>query len=112
MSFSAASRSIPGTLIVIATSMPNAPGLPVCGPMLTEASIDTSPGSLIFSLFATAFIAPMKQAEYPEANSCSGLVPGPPLPPSSLGVSSFKSMIPSDERVLPVRPPVEVAWAV
>ena len=41
---------------------------------------------------------------------CSGLVPGRPLPPSSFGVVSLTSRMPSDERgrALP-RPPVEVA---
>ena len=43
--------------------MPNAPGLPVIGPIDTSAVIDTSAGRLIFCSPATAFIAPMKQAE-------------------------------------------------
>ena len=54
---------MPGSLIFIATAMLNAPGLPVIGPKLTEASIETSSVSLTLSRAATAFSAPMKQAE-------------------------------------------------
>jgi hypothetical protein len=56
-------------------------------------------------------MAPMKQAEYPAANNCSGLV-APPGPPNSLGGASFTSSKPSLETERPSRPPVEVATAV
>ena len=50
-------------MIAIATAMPNAPGLPAIGPIDTSDLIDTLAGRLIFWRAATAFIAPMKQAE-------------------------------------------------
>ena len=59
-SASAWAFSKPGILIAMATWMPKPP---VMGPMPTSAVIDTSSGSLIFCAPATAFIAPMKQAE-------------------------------------------------
>src|SRR5690606_10709069 len=62
-SFSAASRSRPGPVIRIATSIPKAPALPVSGPIETSASIFGSPASFVFWRAATAFIAPRKQAE-------------------------------------------------
>ena len=62
-SASAAALSMPGTVTAIATAMLNAPGFPLIGPMDTSALIETSAGSLVFCMPATAFIAPMKQAE-------------------------------------------------
>ena len=60
---SAAALSMPGTVTTITTATPKAPGLPVNGPMETSDLIYTSAGRAIFCLAATAFIAPMKQAE-------------------------------------------------
>jgi hypothetical protein len=40
----------------------------------------TSAGSAIFMVRATRPIAPMKQADHPAANNCSGLVPAPGCP--------------------------------
>ena len=54
---------MPGTEICIETEIPKAPGLPVIGPIDTSAVMLTSEGSTIFWRAATAFIAPMKQAE-------------------------------------------------
>ena len=54
---------MPGTEMAIATATPKAPGLPACGPMETSALIDTSAGKLVLLRAATAFMAPMKQAE-------------------------------------------------
>jgi len=62
-SASVAGFSMPGTVIVIATAMPKAPGLPTIGPIETSDLIDTLAGRLIFWRAATAFIAPMKHAE-------------------------------------------------
>ena len=59
----AAALSMPGIETAMSTAMPKAPGLPVIAPIDTSAVIDTSAGRLIFCFAATAFIAPMKQAE-------------------------------------------------
>src|SRR5664279_5778837 len=65
-----------------------------------------------FSRRAISFSALRKQAAYPAANSCSGLV-APPGPPISTGVARSTSTMPSDERLCPLRPsPVAVAEAV
>jgi hypothetical protein len=62
---------------------------------------------------ATSFSALWKQAAYPHANSCSGLVvPGVSGPPSPLGRVSWRSRLPSDEVTRPSRPPSAVAMAV
>jgi hypothetical protein len=45
-------------------------------PRSTSASTATSPGSAIFMLRATRPIAPMKQADQPAANNCSGVGAG------------------------------------
>src|SRR5699024_5225480 len=52
-----------------------------------------------------------KQAPYPTANSCSGLVP-PPGPPCSLGVRRLTSIDLSSVAPRPSRPPVISALAV
>src|SRR5204862_3164409 len=52
-----------------------------------------------------------KQAAYPAAKSCSGLVPAP-LPPSSVGGARVTASLPSELMALPSRPPVAVAIAV
>jgi len=57
---------------------------------------------LTFSVPAALPMAPMKQADQPAANSCSGLVPVP-LPP---GGDSWMSRWPSLLRDAPRRPPV------
>lgn len=44
--------------------------------------------------------------------SCSGFVPGPPIPPISVGVESTTSSTPSAVFAVPSRPPVAVAWVV
>ncbi|MNT77499.1 hypothetical protein D3C72_2166210 [compost metagenome] len=59
--------------------------------------------------FAAAFpIAPIKQADQPAANNCSGFVPGPVDP----GVESLISNLPSELRDSPVLPPVVCVTAV
>src|SRR5436305_185410 len=58
-----------------------------------------------------AGLAHWRQAANPAANSCSGLV-APPGPPSSFGVASSTSRMPSSERARPLRPPSAVAIAV
>jgi hypothetical protein len=57
-------------------------------------------------------MAPWKQAAYPAAKSCSGLVvPGASDPPSALGNESFTLRFPSLETASPARPPGrDVEW--
>src|SRR5208282_1751782 len=63
----------------------------------------TSTGTATFNLPATSFVALMKQADQPAANSCSGLVPVPEVP----GDESLTSRRPSMLREMPPsRPPV------
>src|SRR5687768_9450922 len=59
----------------------------------------------IFDSPAAAAIAPPKQAEYPAANNCSGLVPGPFDP----GGERFKLIFPSGLVAFPSRPAVAPA---
>ncbi|MEI9986315.1 MAG: hypothetical protein WDN69_25985 [Aliidongia sp.] len=59
-------------------------------------------GSVIFLARAACPIAPMKQADQPAANNCSGLVPLPEVP----GDESMMSKRPSELREAPSRPPV------
>src|SRR5450755_3141720 len=65
------------------------------GPMPTVEVTDASAGTFGPPCEATNFIAPMKQAAYPAAKSCSGLLPAPPPPPSSFGVASLTFNVPS-----------------
>ncbi len=60
---------------------------------------------------ATTLMALWKQAEYPRAKSCSGLVP-PPAPPISTGGRMSRSKMPSEDRPCPSRPPFTLASAV
>src|SRR5690606_27674088 len=53
-----------------------------------------------------------KQAAYPAAKSCSGLVCAPPLPPNSRGVLTSRSSTPSEDLICPFLPPVALAVAV
>src|SRR5258708_22096635 len=50
-----------------------------------------------------------KQAAYPPAKSCSGLVASP-LPPSAPGSASLRSSRPSSLRIEPSRPPLAVTF--
>src|SRR5262249_10272941 len=59
----------------------------------------------IFAWLAASPIAPPKQAEYPAAKSCSGLVPGPCDP----GGDRARSILPSGLVALPSRPAVAPA---
>lgn len=70
-------------------------------PRSTSASTATPAGSATFMLFATRPMAPMKQADQPAPNSCSGLVPTPAEP----GRDSLMSRRPSELRAVPSRPP-------
>lgn len=70
---------------------------------------DASAGTFGPPCEATNFIAPMKQAAYPAAKSCSGLLPAPPPPPSSFGVASLTFNVPSSVAAWPSRPPVALA---
>src|SRR5665213_2207575 len=65
----------------------------------TFLRLDTTPSAL------------WKQAAYPAANSCSGLVP-PPCPPMASGTRTSTSNTPSLLRACPSRPPVVLASAV
>jgi hypothetical protein len=53
-----------------------------------------------------------KHVAYAAAKSCSGLLPGPPVPPSSFGVLMLMLRLPSAETATPSRPPVAVAFVV
>ena len=99
-------RSTPGSEIFSSASIPKPVSI---GPMPMIPVIETSAGKATFSFRATNFNAPKKQAEYPAAKSCSGLVPASPFPPNSLGVVNFTSKTLSEEMALPSRPPVAVA---
>ncbi len=59
-------------------------------------------------LRATNSIADPKHPDQPAAKSCSGLVPVPGLP----GRDRLTSRRPSEQRDMPVRPPVVWAFAV
>ncbi len=72
---------------------------------LTSAVIDESMS--FFCFLAIKFKAPSKQAEYPAANSCSGLVPSSLL--FGEGFTRVKSIIPSSDLTRPSRPPTAVA---
>src|ERR687892_32530 len=61
---------------------------------------------------ATASSDDWKQAPKPTANSCSGLVPGPPGPPMASGTDSWRSRRRSLVRPWPARPPSMIASAV
>ena len=66
------------------------------------------PGSFLLVLSAAAIIAERKQAEYPAANSCSGLVvfKASPLPPSPVGKLVLSMRLPSELLISPSsRPP-------
>src|SRR6266851_3778889 len=78
----------------------------------TSASTAASAGSRVLILAAARPIAPMKQADQPAANSCSGLVPGLSAPPICFGTDSLISRRPSELRDAPSRPPVVWALAV
>jgi hypothetical protein len=54
--------------------------------------------------WATDSSADWKQAPSPTANSCSGLVLGPPGPPMFSGTESWTSRRPSEVRPWPARP--------
>src|ERR1700722_4313408 len=59
----------------------------------------------------TTLRALWKQAAYPAANNCSGLVP-PPFPPMDSGTRTSRSKTPSLLLACPSRPPVVLASAV
>src|ERR687892_732954 len=92
-----------------ATCRPKPP-CPV-GPIPTRVVILVSLASSLWP-WATASSEDWKQAPKPTANSCSGLVPGPPGPPMSSGTESWRSRRPSEVRPTPARPPCTVASAV
>src|SRR5471032_1528595 len=60
----------------------------------TSASTDRSAGNTTFNLPAALPSAPIKQADQPAANNCSGFVPSPALP----GEDSLISRRPSSLR--------------
>ncbi len=81
--------------------------------LLADADLRVTAASLT-STFACRPTRPRalpKQAAYPAANSCSGLVPWP-FPPISTGTPSARSSVPSELTVRPSRPWVAVAAAV
>jgi hypothetical protein len=95
---------------MLMTSVTARPKALPSGPMPTSADTVDSPGSSL-ARRATTRSALWKQAEYPAANSSSGLVPLP-SPPISAGGARSKSMRWSDEVTWPLRPsPVDVAFA-
>jgi hypothetical protein len=102
----ASALSMPGIEIFSSTSMPKPLG--IC-PIPKVPSMATSFGNAIFSRALTYFSAPMKHALYPAANSCSGFVPSPPPPPSSLGRVSLGSRLLSGTVARSSRPPVTCA---
>jgi hypothetical protein len=65
-------------------------------------------GSAIFILVAASPIGPMKQADQPAANICSGFVPVPDEP----GIDRLTSRRPSELRDAPSRPPVVCVFPV
>lgn len=71
-------------------------------PRSTSASTAVSADRATCSLRAASPIAPMKQADQPAANSCSGLVPPPGVP----GDDSLTSRRPSELREAPSRQPL------
>src|SRR6266478_5767882 len=74
-----------------------------CGPISpTRSSQDQ-----ISDLFGRSAFS--KQAAYPPAKSCSGLVASP-LPPSARGSASLRSSRPSSLRIEPCRPPLAVTF--
>ena len=94
-------------LMISVTARPKASS---SGPMPTSADTVDSPGSSL-ARRATIRSALWKHAEYPAANSCSGLVPLPSPPISAAGRSRSRRW--SDETTWPLRPsPVDVAFAV
>jgi len=90
---------MPGSEMSSATLMPGllATALSAMGPTPTSAVIDASAGTVHCCRAAVTLIDARKHAEYPAANSCSGLVPGVPSPPSSLGTVRVSPSMPSDE---------------
>src|SRR6266850_2254993 len=98
----ATSRPIPGRLTLRRALRKYSPPL---SHKSTSASTAASAGSRVLILAAARPIAPMKQADQPAANSCSGLVPLPGVP----GDESLISKRPSELRDAPFRPPV--VWA-
>src|SRR5687768_14940957 len=77
-------------------------------PRSTSASTARSAGRATFLWLAATPVAPMKHADQPAANSCSGLVPPPAVP----GDDSLTSRRPSELREAPSRPPLVWVFAV
>jgi hypothetical protein len=73
----------------------------------TSALMAASAGRRVFILAAATPIAPLKQADHPAPNICSGLMPLPGSP----GDESLMCKRPSELRDAPFRPPVVWAWA-
>src|SRR6266850_1609986 len=85
----ATSRPIPGSRTLRRALRKYSPPLPHKS---TSASTAASAGRLVLNFAAARPIAPMKQADQPAANSCSGLVPLPGVP----GDESLISRRPSE----------------
>src|SRR6185295_14096718 len=73
---SASALERPGSETARSISRPKPPS--ERGPMPTVEVTEASAGTFGPPCEATNFIAPMKQAAYPAANNCSGLLPAPP----------------------------------
>src|SRR3954466_11140993 len=102
-SSSASAWESAGTSTSSLTARPKRP-LP-SAPMSTRAvTVAPSTTASSPSRRAEERIALAKQAAYPAAKSCSGLVPSPPGPPIDSGVVILRSSTPSSVRERPLRP--------